>query len=112
MLQEAPHLTHHIFLLQAMTQALADALAAQLAVDADANNETVYGRELPFQCPVLTIVNLNLDGTDGTLRCVEVCDVVQRLVALKNRLQLLQGTVLQLFPQRRVLRHSLHLVAF
>ncbi len=111
MLQEAAHFAHHVLLFQTVTQALADAVAPQVAVYADAHDVAVQAGEVALQRAVLAVIGLYLDGADGTLRRVEVRDVVQRLVALEYRLELGQGAVLQFLSQGGVLRHSLHLVA-
>ena len=60
---------------------------------------------------MLTIVNLYLYRTNGTLRSVKICHIVQRLVLPENLFQLLQRTITQPFSEFRILRHGLHLVA-
>ena len=114
--EQSSHLLHHT-VLQTVFQPSGNLLATVLAVDVDADNQAVHGRQFALGRGVFQVVGFYLDGTDGALTGVHIRRVVH--VRARSGLQLLQHgrqfcqrVPLQACPDLWVLGDGRQLVTF
>ncbi|CCY02519.1 unknown [Prevotella sp. CAG:924] len=115
-LYQASYLVDHA-IVEPLSQTRRDLSPALITVDLHADDKTLGCLHLPTVNRMFQIVRLYLDGTDGTLRRVDIRRVVHRRAGLllepcQTGGQLLQRQSLKFTTQGRVLGHGRKGIAF
>ena len=87
-------------------------LPSHFTVHIHTHNQTIQVQSILFFKRVFLVIFLYLYGTYRPFYCIDVCCIMQRLVAGKNFRKFIQRIHRQAFPQLRILWHMGHTIAF